>query len=134
MIATEARTADSDGGGHDCGTDRSLQARSPTSPSTDRPSPRQQPTQHPQPGAQDDNGIGDELFPSLGNPGIDVEHYTLALDYDPQRHQISATAHLDLVMTEDRATISLDSDGPDRVGRRRRWHARPRSLPRNRSC
>ena len=33
----------------------------------------------------EDDGIGDELFPPLGNPGIDVEHYTLVLDYDPKR-------------------------------------------------
>lgn len=61
----------------------------------------------------DDNGIGDELFPALGNPGIDVEHYTLTLRYDPPRNQISATARLDVVMTEDREAFSLDSDGPD---------------------
>jgi aminopeptidase N len=58
------------------------------------------------------NGIGDSLFPSLGNPGIDVEHYTLALQYDHERNEISATAHLDIVMTEDRDAFSLDSDGP----------------------
>ena len=34
------------------------------------------------------------------------------LDYDPQRNDISATEHLDIVMTEDRDTFSLDSDGP----------------------
>jgi aminopeptidase N len=61
---------------------------------------------------QDDNGVGDTLFPSLGNPGIDVEHYTLMLDYDPLRIEISATAHLDVVMTEARDEFSLDSDGP----------------------
>ena len=53
------------------------------------------------------------LFPALGNPGIDVEHYTLTLHYDQPRNEISATAHLDLVMTEDRDAFSLDSDGPD---------------------
>jgi aminopeptidase N len=61
----------------------------------------------------DDDGIGDELFPSLGNPGIDVEHYTVAIDYDPTRTKLSATEHLDIVMTEDRDEFSLDSDGPD---------------------
>jgi aminopeptidase N len=62
---------------------------------------------------RDENGIGDALFPALGNPGIDVEHYTLTLRYDPPRNEISATAHLDVVMTEDRDAFSLDSDGPD---------------------
>jgi aminopeptidase N len=113
VIATEARTVDSDGVGTTVAVDgpgtttapNNHSGTSPESPSTTIPGST--PT-----GAQDDNGIGDALFPSLGNPGIDVEHYTLALDYDPQQHQIAATAHLDLVMTEDRATISLDSDGP----------------------
>jgi aminopeptidase N len=57
-------------------------------------------------------GIGDPLFPSLGNPGIDVEHYDLKLRYDPLRKEISATVHLDIAMTADRTTFSLDSDGP----------------------
>ena len=64
-------------------------------------------------GTSDDNGIGDELFPSLGNPGIDVEHYTVVLDYDPTRNRMSATVHLDIAITADRSEFSLDSDGPD---------------------
>lgn len=63
-------------------------------------------------GAGNGDGIGDTLFPSLGNPGIDVEHYTLTLHYDPARNEISATDHLDMVMTADRETFSLDSAGP----------------------
>ena len=63
--------------------------------------------------APDDEGVGDALFPSLGNPGIDVEHYTLALQYDPFLNDISANAHLEMVMTEDRDAFSLDSSGPD---------------------
>jgi aminopeptidase N len=61
---------------------------------------------------RDPYGIGDALFPSLGNPGIDVEHYDLTLQYDPLRKEISATVHLDIAMTADRATFSLDSAGP----------------------
>ncbi|HEX2785836.1 MAG TPA: M1 family metallopeptidase [Ilumatobacteraceae bacterium] len=64
------------------------------------------------PAGSDPNGIGDALFPALGNPGIDVEHYTLVLDYDPKRRALSATEHIDLVMTQDRDMFSLDSDGP----------------------
>ena len=66
-----------------------------------------------QPESSDPNGIGDVLFPALGNPGIDVEHYTVVLDYDPKRQLLSATEHIDLVMTQDRDMFSLDSDGPD---------------------
>jgi aminopeptidase N len=60
----------------------------------------------------DSDGIGDALFPSLGNPGIDVEHYDLILKYDPVREEISARVHLDIAMTADRETFSLDSAGP----------------------
>jgi aminopeptidase N len=60
----------------------------------------------------DSDGIGDALFPSLGNPGIDVEHYDLILEYDPVREEISARVHLDIAMTADRETFSLDSAGP----------------------
>ena len=113
VIATEARTADSDSAGTTVVVDAPGTTGAPTDPSDTSPaSPSTTIPPGIPAGAQDDNGIGDALFPSLGNPGIDVEHYTLALDYDPQRHQISATAHLDLVMTEDRSTFSLDSDGP----------------------
>ncbi|HZX53206.1 MAG TPA: M1 family metallopeptidase [Ilumatobacteraceae bacterium] len=62
--------------------------------------------------ATDPNGIGDALFPALGNPGIDVQHYVVALQYDPTRKQITATVHLDIDMTEDRPSFSLDSAGP----------------------
>jgi aminopeptidase N len=64
------------------------------------------------PGVLDEDGVGDALFPALGNPGIDVEHYTLALDYDPRGNKITAGEHIDIMMTEDRSTFSLDSDGP----------------------
>ena len=49
---------------------------------------------------------------SLGNPGIDVQHYTLLLDYDPAATTLSATEQLD--MRDDRGprAFSLDSDGP----------------------
>jgi aminopeptidase N len=58
------------------------------------------------------DGIGDTLFPSLGNPGIDVEHYSLTLRYDPARVEIAAVDHLEMAMTEDRETFTLDSAGP----------------------
>lgn len=60
----------------------------------------------------DENGIGDRLFPSLGNPGIDVQHYTVKLQYDHDRNLLTVDEQLDIVMTQDRATFSLDCDGP----------------------
>jgi aminopeptidase N len=89
---------------------------SATTPSTTSGStaPNAIPTTTPTTGqtASDPNGIGDSLFPALGNPGIDVQHYTVALNYDPQLRELSASEHLDIVMTENRDTFSLDSDGP----------------------
>jgi len=84
--------------------------------STSQPPPGTQPASGPTTtsaaSTADPNGIGDALFPALGNPGIDVQHYVVALQYDPTRKHISATDHLDIDMTEDRTTFSLDSSGP----------------------
>lgn len=64
------------------------------------------------PSTTDEAGIGDELFPSLGNPGIDVQHYTVKLDYDHAANLLTVDEHLDMVVTENRTTFSLDCDGP----------------------
>jgi len=107
VVATESKTSRT-------GTDTTVPSEMPsdssapggpgsTGPTTPTTAPEQ----------SDENGVGDALFPSLGNPGIDVEHYTLALDYDPTRNHLAGNVHLDMVMTEDRATFSLDSDGPN---------------------
>ncbi|HEY7626131.1 MAG TPA: M1 family aminopeptidase [Ilumatobacteraceae bacterium] len=79
---------------------------SPQSPDTTEPVDSTSPDQ------SDGFGVGDVLFPSLGNPGIDVEHYTLRLTYDRPTNELTGTVHLDIVMTEARNEFSLDSDGP----------------------
>ncbi len=61
------------------------------------------------------DGIGDELFPDLGNPGVDVEHYELDLRYDPADDVIAGSVTLRVAFTEDRSEFTLDSAGP-RVG------------------
>ena len=58
------------------------------------------------------DGVGDQLFPALGNPGIDVQHYDLAVAYDPVTDELSGSVGIDLLLTEDRSTITLDSAGP----------------------
>jgi aminopeptidase N len=63
--------------------------------------------------ATKDLGIGDSLFPDLGNPGIDVEHYTVKLRYDHDTNSLQGNVHLDIAVTEDRSFFSLDCDGPD---------------------
>lgn len=59
------------------------------------------------------DGIGDELFPDLGNPGIDVQHYTLDLAYDPDSGELTGSVTIDLTLTQDRDQITLDSIGPE---------------------
>src|SRR5262245_38074600 len=36
------------------------------------------------------SGVGDELFPDLGNPGIDVTHYDIDVTYDPNTSRLDA--------------------------------------------
>jgi aminopeptidase N len=59
------------------------------------------------------DGVGDPLFPDLGNPGIDVEHYDIAIAYDPDDDSIEGAVTLSLVPTEPRAEFTLDSAGPE---------------------
>lgn len=56
-------------------------------------------------------GLGDVLFPRLGNPGVDVEHYDLRLGYDPATEVLDATATLEISLTEERQRIGLDAVG-----------------------
>lgn len=55
-------------------------------------------------------GIGDEYYPLLGNPGYDVQHYDLALRFDPLENFLSAEATITAVATDDLRTFNLDFD------------------------
>ncbi len=59
------------------------------------------------------DGVGDVLFPDLGNPGIDVQHYAVDLTYDPDSGDLTGAVLIDLTLTEDRDRITLDSMGPE---------------------
>ncbi|MFN8023270.1 MAG: M1 family metallopeptidase [Acidimicrobiales bacterium] len=59
------------------------------------------------------DGIGDELYPSLGNPGLDVQDYVVDIDYDPTDVVISGSVTLTIEFTEDRDEFTLDSSGPE---------------------
>src|SRR5215203_318962 len=78
----KARTSNSHVAG---GTDSSTSVA--TTPSSDAPpvTPAAAPTTEPTPPSLPEgaSGVGDELYPDLGNPGIDVDHYELDLSYDP---------------------------------------------------
>lgn len=58
------------------------------------------------------DGIGDELFPDLGNPGLDVEDYVVDLVYDPEAVALAGSVTLQVAFTEDRSEFTLDSSGP----------------------
>jgi aminopeptidase N len=59
------------------------------------------------------DGVGDELFPDLGNPGIDVAHYDVRLTYDPATDVLDGDVRIDLTATIDLATFTLDATVPE---------------------
>lgn len=58
-------------------------------------------------------GIGDELYPTLGNGGYDVAHYDLDLSVDPTQSAITATAVVTAEATQDLSRFNLDLVGLD---------------------
>jgi len=53
-------------------------------------------------------GIGDDYFPQLGNPGYDVQHYTLDLVFEPETNQLGAVTTIAATATTGLDTINLD--------------------------
>jgi aminopeptidase N len=62
----------------------------------------------PVPGAP---GVGDRLFPDLGNGGFDVLHYDISLDYDPAAKTFSASTVVTARATQSLSRFDLDFDG-----------------------
>jgi len=60
----------------------------------------------------DGDGIGDPLYPDLGNPGIDVEDYLVELAFDPATASLAGSVTLQIRFTDDRDRFTLDSSGP----------------------
>jgi aminopeptidase N len=56
-------------------------------------------------------GIGDSLYPELGNGGYDVDHYTIDLTVDPDPNTITALVHIEATATEPFDAFSLDFIG-----------------------
>ncbi|MER5771483.1 M1 family metallopeptidase [Streptomyces sp. NPDC001985] len=56
-------------------------------------------------------GLGDPLFPRLGNGGYDVRHYRLALDYDPDTGRIEGTAEITARALRTLGAFHLDLHG-----------------------
>ncbi|MFE0170694.1 M1 family metallopeptidase [Streptomyces sp. NPDC059002] len=61
----------------------------------------------PTPGA---DGVGDPLFPTLGNGGYDVRHYDLSFDFTPVTYDFSATMRIRASATQDLSSFNLDVD------------------------
>jgi aminopeptidase N len=56
-------------------------------------------------------GVGDPYFPLEGNGGYDVQHYDLALSYDPAGHALSGTAAITATATQNLSRFDLDLSG-----------------------
>ncbi|MEU3032505.1 M1 family metallopeptidase [Streptomyces incarnatus] len=56
-------------------------------------------------------GVGDRLFPALGNGGYDVTHYGLTLDYTPETNHLKGTAVITARATQDLSRFDLDLSG-----------------------
>jgi len=69
------------------------------------PSPTLQTTR---PGAA---GIGDPYFPSMGNGGYDVQHYTLELDVDVAANHLDALVTIEATATHPLSSLNLDFEG-----------------------
>jgi aminopeptidase N len=57
-------------------------------------------------------GLGDPVFPSLGNDGYDVSHYSLDLTVDPARNHLSAVVDIEATATQELTAFNLDFAGP----------------------
>lgn len=56
-------------------------------------------------------GVGDRYFPTLGNGGYDVEHYTLELSYEPGSGLLAGTATIEAEATKALKSFHLDFAG-----------------------
>ncbi|MEU8560118.1 M1 family metallopeptidase [Streptomyces cyaneofuscatus] len=56
-------------------------------------------------------GVGDRLFPALGNGGYDVTHYGLTLYYVPETNRLKGTAVITARATQDLSRFNLDLSG-----------------------
>ena len=56
-------------------------------------------------------GLGDPFFPNAGNGGYDVAHYSLTLGYEPSTNQLSGSATISAVATQNLSRFDLDLRG-----------------------
>jgi aminopeptidase N len=84
-------------------------AGEPRRPSTTAAEPASPPID----GAPGAAGAGDPYYPGLGNGGYDVQHYDLALAWDPDASErpLAAVATITAVATQDLSSFNLDLSG-----------------------
>lgn len=56
-------------------------------------------------------GIGDTYYPTLGNSGYDVRHYSIILDVKPERNTVNGVAVIEAVAQTELAAFNLDFAG-----------------------
>ncbi|MEU7577278.1 M1 family metallopeptidase [Streptomyces sp. NPDC041068] len=56
------------------------------------------------------DGVGDPLYPTLGNGGYDVRHYDLSFDFTPVTYDFAATMKIRARATQDLSSFNLDVD------------------------
>ncbi|WP_165823198.1 M1 family metallopeptidase [Micromonospora globispora] len=56
-------------------------------------------------------GVGDAYFPSYGNGGYDVAHYTVQVRYDPAKDRLSGTTTVRATATTNLSAFNLDLAG-----------------------
>ncbi|MEU5682966.1 M1 family peptidase [Streptomyces venezuelae] len=71
------------------------------------PSPAHATPATPTPGS---DGVGDPLYPTLGNGGYDVRHYDLSFDFTPVTYDFAATMKIRARATQDLSSFNLDVD------------------------
>ena len=57
------------------------------------------------------DGLGDVLYPQLGNGGYDAQHYHIDLVFTPEENHIAATTTMDAIATDDLSSFNLDLYG-----------------------
>src|SRR6478735_2263970 len=55
------------------------------------------------------DGVGDPLFPTLGNGGYQVVHYDLTFDFTPVTYDFTATVRIEARATQDLSSFNLDT-------------------------
>lgn len=55
-----------------------------------------------------DEGIGDPYYPTLGNGGYDVQHYTLEIAVDMEDNFIDGQATIEAAATQDLSQFNFD--------------------------